>query len=327
MAATIPTVKAEGDIKMEDVSSPSAASDQFMDDADDDPELDFGESEKPLWLSKLPDYLWEILAKAQDDTEIELGIIRVEGAFDNPDRVSLRLHDTPTFKPVEKEYVLRKQIGPAQRSKKPGQVLLFSEKNKPGYKQRQNVWDMIDEDGNPGQGRSMLFEAGLKDEKKKANKGKFVPYQRRPIPKITALTGTVTHEFDAQPIDNPEHRDLDTKRTMDAFKERERDTIEIKDNIDQIRHLGSAISAAERAQINKVRKISCKLVRTTLTLSSPPQTGDKLPKTTERHVQAKRPYEQIFCRNSQKKLIFNLSATVCNFLKTSASRLTTILKN
>lgn len=298
MATTVPTVKIEGDsnVKMEDASSPSAASDQFMDDADDDPELDFNDARKDLWLSRLPTFLWAALDGAKDDTEIELGTVRVEGSLENPERVSLLLNSAPTFKSIEKEYVLRKQTGPARRGKGPGQVMLFSEKNKPGYKQRQSMWDVIDEDGNPGQGRSQLFEQGVRDEKKKANKGKYVPYQRRPIPKITSLAGTFIQEFEAHPVDNAEHRKLDHERTISAFREKERASIDIVNEVNLNKHLGSAISAAERQQINRVSTL--KMIAILTNKDSRHNRNGQRRKTIGLQEPARKQSEQIFCKDS-----------------------------
>lgn len=317
MATVIPTVKVEGDnnVKMEDASSPSAASDQFMDDADDDPELDLSDARKDLWLSKLPTFLWSALDEAKDDTEIELGTIRVEGSLDNPERVSLLLNSAPKFTTIEKEYVLRKQTGPARRSKGPGQVMLFSEKNKPGYKQRQSMWDVIDEDGNPGQGRSQLFEQGVRDEKKKANKGKYVPYQKRPIPKITALAGTFMQEFEAHPVDNAEHRKLDSDRTMNVFREKERASISIVNEVNLNRHLGSAISAAERQQINRV-SVSALNEELTNRTSQRNKRGQPL-RTIEQQEPAKKQFVQIFYRGSGST---NIGACeICDLLSGSRS--------
>lgn len=252
MATTLPTVKIEGDenVKMEDASSPSAASDAYMDDADDDPELNFEEVNRILWISKLPRYLWEALATAADDEEIEIGTIRVEGPFDNPERVSLMLSNSDKLPNIEKEFVLKKQQT-APKPRRPGQALMFSEKNRPGYKQKTNVWDMIDEDGNPGQGRSQLYEQAIRDEKKKENKGRYTPYLRKPIPKITALAGTVHQEFEAIPVDNDEYRKLDQERTRTMLKTKEKENIEIKTHVDPLAQYASVLTAAERQDINK----------------------------------------------------------------------------
>ena len=40
----------------------------------------------------------------------------------------------------------------------------------------------------------------MRDEKKKENKGKFVPFARKPIPKITKMEGTVVKEFEVVPV-------------------------------------------------------------------------------------------------------------------------------
>ena len=277
MSAPKPAIKLEGDdlnVKMEDASSPSAVSDAYMDDADDDPELNFDEVNKLLWTSKVPKYLWEVLAKASDDEEIELGTIRVEGSFDNPERISLMLNNAPIFSELEKEYILRKPALP-QKKRRPGQVLLFSEKNKPGYKQRANVWDQLDEDGNMGQGRSQLYEQTLRDEKRKESKGKFTPYTRKPILKITALAGTVEHESETVPVDNAEHQRLETERTKALLTEKKKDEIEIKDQIDVRTQYASIISRDERSKITQVSQLVSS-ASDWLTCSSKPTLRDKL---------------------------------------------------
>jgi len=283
MSAPVPSVKLEGDdmnVKMEDVSSPSAVSDTYMDDADDDPELNFDEVNRLLWTSKLPKYLWEVLAKASDDDEIELGTIRVEGSFDNPERISLMLNDVPIFTDLEKEYVLRKPTL-QQKKRRPGQVLMFSEKNKPGYKQRANVWDQLDEDGNMGQGRSQLYEQALRDEKRKENKGKFTPYARnKPIPKITALAGTVQHESETVPVENAEHQRLEIERTRALLSEKKKDEIQIKDQTDVKTQYASIITRDERSRITQVSSVVY-VVSPRLTRRSKRTSENRLPRTIE----------------------------------------------
>lgn len=225
-------------------------------------------------VSRVPEYLWEALAKANDDDEIEIGTIRVEGSFDNPERVSLMLNNSEIFLDVEKEFILKKPPT-AQKPKQPGSVLMFSEKNKPGYKQRANVWDQIDEDGNPGQGRSQLYEQALRDEKKKENKGKFIPYVRRPIPKITAIAGTVHQEFEAVPVKNEEFNRLDSTRTRMMLMKKEQDNIEIKTNVNPLSQIASVLSAAERQDINKVRPHQALILFRLTTISSKHREGNK----------------------------------------------------
>lgn len=261
MAAPIPTVKVEAmdsRINMEDTPSPS---DVGMEDADlveEEEDLDFSRAQQPLWLSKLPKYLWETLAKISDNDEIELGTIRVEGTLENPTRVSLKLHDAVFCKEMEKEYILKKNTGPQRRLHRPGQVMMFSEKNKPGFKQRANVWDNIDEDGNPGQGRSQLYEAKLKEERRKESKDqekqKYTPYVRRPIPKITALEGSVQQEFETVPVVNAEYERFEKIRTDRALRILKGDAIQIVEPNVQL-HYGSIISQTERQNIGRVSTV------------------------------------------------------------------------
>lgn len=269
MSGPVPTFKVEGadaHVKVEDVmpDSPTAMSDTYMDDGDfDDPALNFDNANQQLWMSRLPKYLWETLAKIgdpkaldqalanmPDDQEIDLGTIRIEGDLERPERVSLKLSDIPYFQKVEKEYILKIQTGNARRGKQPGQVFMFSEKNKDGFKQRANVWDNLDEDGNPTM-RSQLFQEVLKDEKKKENKGKYRPRPRRPIPKITNLAGTVIHEFDTVPVENQEHKTFEKQRTEELLKPKEVEETGIAD-VDSRIMFGSILTAAERQSINKV---------------------------------------------------------------------------
>lgn len=259
--AQVPQIKVDSGtmddhIKMEDVdsASPSAASDTYMDDADlDDPELDFKQAYQNIWLSKLPKHLWETLAKIDDNDEIEIGTIRVEGSLDRPERVSLRLNEIASlFKATEKEYILRTPDITAQRNQRPGRVMMFSEKNRPGYKQRSNVWDVVDDDGNPGQGRSQLYEQFQKDEKRKENKGKPWQYRpRKPIPKITALAGTISQEFEALPVDNAEHKRFEEQRTQNLFRPKDRDAIKIG-KVEAKTQYASIISHNERQAITAV---------------------------------------------------------------------------
>ena len=71
-----------------------------------------------------------------------------------------------------REYNLFAAPAEKQRARKPGQALVFSEKDLPGYKPKTFAWDDVDEEGNPGQGRSFLYERHWREQKKKENAGK-----------------------------------------------------------------------------------------------------------------------------------------------------------
>src|ERR1700761_2243259 len=122
------------------------------------------------------------------------------------------LHSQPAFAAEPKEYNLFATAPEKLRSRKAGQAFVFSEKDLPGYKPKSFAWDDVDEEGNPGQGRSYLYERHKREQKKKENKGRFVPYTRRPIPKQTAIAGTITREFETVPVKNQEFYVLEGKQ-------------------------------------------------------------------------------------------------------------------
>ncbi|KIW95232.1 uncharacterized protein Z519_03816 [Cladophialophora bantiana CBS 173.52] len=228
--AGIPRVKLEPapdeNVKLEPMDdTPSPYVDEDDDIYEDAGDLDFSQAQQQLWLSHIPRTLWETLSKLQDDDEIEIGKIRVEGPESNPSRVSLLLYSLPAFENEPKEYNLFTPLPEKLRSRRPGQALIFSEKDLPGYKPRIFAWDDIDEEGNPGQGRSFLYERHKREQKKKENKekGRYVPYTRRPIPKQTAITGAVAREFEAVPVKNDEYFVLENKQAAELLKVPERE--------------------------------------------------------------------------------------------------------
>ncbi|EHY55964.1 hypothetical protein HRR83_006654 [Exophiala dermatitidis] len=213
-------------VKLEPMDeSPSPYVEEEDDDIyEDTGDLDFSRAQQPLWLSHIPRTLWEALSKLQDDDEIEIGTIRVEGPESNPSRVSMKLNALPALANEPKEYNLFPPPIEKMRARRPGQAMVFSEKDLPGYKPRAFGWDEIDEEGNPGQGRSFLYERHKREIKKKENKGRYTPYTRRPIPKQTAIVGTVAKEVEATPVKNDEYFELENKRAAEMLKPPERDT-------------------------------------------------------------------------------------------------------
>lgn len=255
MSNYAPTMKFENasnaHIKVEapDAASP-AASDAYMDDADvEDPDLDFKDASLPLWITKLPRHLWESLATVDDDQEIEIGTIRVEGSLDQPQRISLMLNTTQSFlKDTESEFLLEAPTRHSRRIKYPGSVFMFSEKNMPGYKPRGNVWD--EAENSDDQGRSLLYEDSIRAEKRKENRGKFVPQKRKTIPKITALAGCAVGEYDLRPARNAEHRRRDEQRTRRQLLGAKDSGLAISRHDPKTQH-ATLLSASERANITK----------------------------------------------------------------------------
>jgi hypothetical protein len=160
---------------------------------------------------------WKVQTRIRPGYEGRLCLLLYVGA-NCLRQVSLLLNKLPQFENEPKEYNLSLPPVEKVRSRRPGQAMVFSEKDLAGYKARTFTWDDLDEDGNPGQGRSYLYENHKRQIKKKENKGRYTPYARRPIPKQTAIAGTVAKEFEAIPVKNDEYFVLENKQAAELLK-------------------------------------------------------------------------------------------------------------
>lgn len=163
------------------------------------------------------------------------------------------LNPLPQLANEPKEYNLNLPPPEKVRVRRPGQAFVFSEKDLPGYKPRAFAWDEIDEEGNPGQGRSYLYERHKRELKKKENKGRFVPYSRRPIPKQTSVTGTVAREFEAVPVKNDEYFVIENKKAEQMLRPPDRDTAVFDPRKDPSKHHIPLMTMTDRANALKVR--------------------------------------------------------------------------
>ncbi|KAJ5766196.1 uncharacterized protein N7511_003812 [Penicillium nucicola] len=175
-------------------------------------DLDFSQAGQNVWLSRLPRQLWEHWAHLDDDEEIEIGTMRVEGTPDDIKRVSLRLHERPDNQDIPKDYTLQRQtLNAATASHLTHNTYVFTEKDVPGAENR-----MIDF-GGP---RSVLYESQKREERRKDQGKAHQPWQRKTIPKQTALVGAVSEEFNCLPVENEEFRQISEKRALEALKPR-----------------------------------------------------------------------------------------------------------
>jgi len=70
----IPTIKVDPDTK--DDSADILSDDDIYEDTGD---LDFTNAAQDVWLMRLPRMLWENWSRMDDDEEIQIGTVRVEG--------------------------------------------------------------------------------------------------------------------------------------------------------------------------------------------------------------------------------------------------------
>lgn len=87
-----PAFKADPDIKSyngavkgePDLMDIPLVDDDIYEDAGD---LDFAGVGHGFYLTRLPKYVWEYWSQLDEDQEIQIGTIRVEGSLQSPDRV------------------------------------------------------------------------------------------------------------------------------------------------------------------------------------------------------------------------------------------------
>ncbi|EPS31499.1 hypothetical protein POX_h09782 [Penicillium oxalicum] len=188
--------------------------DDIYEDAGD---LDFSASAQNVWLTRLPQQLWDHWAttdeNADDDEEIEIGTIRIEGDPGDMKRVSLRLHRREGNEDIPKDYTLQKQSMSTNAAHMTQNTFVFTEKDIPGAENRLATF---------GEKRSALYESMKRDARRKQQGKKWEPYVRKTVPKQTALVGQVNEEFNLLPVENEELRRISEKAAMEALKPKEK---------------------------------------------------------------------------------------------------------
>ncbi|KAJ5114452.1 hypothetical protein NUU61_000211 [Penicillium alfredii] len=212
MAQVKPDPDASPYIKPDPDSKDAVLADLDDDIYEDAGDLDFSVAGQNLWLSRLPRQLWEHWSQLDDDDEIEIGTMRIEGEPGDLKRVSLRLHERPDNREIPKDYTLQQQTTLSDNATHmTGNTYVFTEKDIPGAENRMATF---------GETRSALYEAMKRDARRRERGGKWEPYVRKTIPKQTALIGRASEEFNCLPVENEEFRLISEKRALDALKPR-----------------------------------------------------------------------------------------------------------
>lgn len=211
-------IKQEPDIKMEDALTPSGSG--YMDDDfyEDTGELQLPTKgvEKDIWLTRIPDWLydkiskWDELVEGNDDDQIQIGEVI---AF--PDQMEKSgINKTQPMRLFFDDRWRQKSDLPTafelepQRTK--GEVLnntyIFTEKDLPGYKPS-NV-------GQNKYGPSGGFGA-VQDPKARIQKrGRY----KKAIPKQTALIGSATRQYLAKPLNTQDFISFEAARHRQAVQ-------------------------------------------------------------------------------------------------------------
>ena len=97
--ADVPTIKVDGNgreprLKPDPDSigaSPAAQDDDIYEDAGD---LEFSQDPSTIYLTRLPKFLWEKWSKLDDNDEIQIGTVRIEGATSDIKRVGRKFYSS-----------------------------------------------------------------------------------------------------------------------------------------------------------------------------------------------------------------------------------------
>ncbi|KAL8849888.1 MAG: hypothetical protein Q9221_005154 [Calogaya cf. arnoldii] len=115
----------DGNVKVEPPSAVASPAPQSDDDVYEDAgDLDFSHAVQGLYLTRIPKYLWESWSTLDEDDEIQIGTVRVEGGLEDVKRMSLLL--SPQFasqRNIPKEYNMN------LANRKSSNTYIFSEKD------------------------------------------------------------------------------------------------------------------------------------------------------------------------------------------------------
>ncbi|KAM0794674.1 transcription initiation factor IIF, beta subunit-domain-containing protein [Usnea florida] len=173
-------------------ASPAAhTDDDLYEDAGD---LEFGGADKGLYLTRVPKFLWERWSQLDDNQEVTIGTVRVEGGPENLKRMSILLSpDVAQNRNLPREYNMH------IIEQDPMNTFVFSEKDLPGYR-------AYSADRAPPR---------FKDRKRIEKTRKPDHNFRRAIPKQTALLGQVRTEINCLPVENKDYLDYMRRRAKE----------------------------------------------------------------------------------------------------------------
>jgi transcription initiation factor TFIIF subunit beta len=259
-------IKQDPDVKMEhDGLTPSGSG--YMDDDfyEDTGELQLPEkgAERDLWLTRIPDWLyekicnWDDLAEGNDNDEIVLGEVL---AFPDPAEKDGISKSKPMRMFFDERWRQKSQLPTAfelEPQSIKGEMLkntyIFTEKDLPGYKHNGVGQNRYGAPGGYGYG-------GVQDPKARIQKR---TKYKKAIPKQTTLIGSATRQYLAQPLSTREFITFDAARHKQAVQGAN-DRTNIVDHINELNEMGNAQNvfktfirpaAPRKSQLNKAARI------------------------------------------------------------------------
>ena len=159
----------------------------------------------------------------------------------------------PQFAHHHKEFNLFNPPADERRLKRKAGTLLFSEANLPGHKSRKINFDDLDEDGNPSQAISRLFEKHKRNlnRKRRAEQddGEEAPrWQPRKVSKRTAIQGVVGQEFNLEPVKNASYMQIEATQAGLMLKQEVRPEATLIKDLEEVLKMEGT---AEQQQANR----------------------------------------------------------------------------
>lgn len=183
-----------------------------------------GEPQKEVWLTRIPDWLydavskWDDLAEGNDNDQIQIGEVlgfATTSGIDKSRPMRVFLNDRWRTKA---NLPTAFQLDPSQTSDTVlGNTYVFTEKDLPGYRPAGF--------GQGNRGGQGSFGA-VQDPKARVQKrSKY----KKAIPKQTSLIGHATRHYNANPLDTKEYRDFSAARIKQAIQGSHTTTVITKD--------------------------------------------------------------------------------------------------
>ncbi|MCJ1332291.1 hypothetical protein MMC10_008983 [Thelotrema lepadinum] len=195
-----------------DASPAEELDDDIYEDAGD---VDFADYSTEAFLTRIPKYLWKTWSDSNEEQDIQVGTIRVEGPLDNPQAMSLMLSpNVATNRMVPKEYNLQ------VTNKNSLNTFIFTEKDLPGFTNRRKAFNrqVQDESALPFSQAQPRVQFQDRTRGSRVDKFKRGQNYRKAIPKKTALTGKVATEVNCLPVENQDFWKVINERNRQDLK-------------------------------------------------------------------------------------------------------------
>ena len=211
-------IKADPGVKMDpDAATPSGGymDDEFYEDTGE-MTVDREGPKKDVWLTRIPDWLyeavskWDDLAEGNDSDQVQIGEVcafATTSGIDQSKPMRAFLNDPC---PARSTLPSAFQLDPAPVSDTLlGNTYVFTEKDLPGFKGQGFGYGQFNRGGAQGS------FGGVQDPKARVQKrSKF----KKAIPKQTALIGHATRQYTAIPLETREFKDFSAARIKQAIQ-------------------------------------------------------------------------------------------------------------